>query len=191
MGSDSPISSDKIANLHFNPRSPHGERQLVHQNNDALFGISIHAPRMGSDPVQIFLVEIRKRISIHAPRMGSDQSRFSSWKFVKGFQSTLPAWGATRGTVRNNLLCGYFNPRSPHGERRSWCYFILCNEPFQSTLPAWGATWISNQHGCWLVISIHAPRMGSDSCLSRIFRATRISIHAPRMGSDRHSIFGN
>ena len=34
-------------------------------------------------------------ISIHAPRTGSD-----------------------RGTVRNNIICRYFNPRSPHGERQ-------------------------------------------------------------------------
>ena len=36
----------------FNPRSPHGERLLVHQDNHAFFRISIHAPRTGSDEAQ-------------------------------------------------------------------------------------------------------------------------------------------
>ena len=122
------------------------------------------------------------------------------------FQSTLPAWGATRA----ERLYGrkvYFNPRSPHGERlvrgRTWMFFTNFNPrsphgerqtiqkiqeckiyfnprsphgerqevvinhsihgKFQSTLPAWGAT----KYGGYLLmktaISIHAPRMGSDS----------------------------
>ena len=36
-----------------------------------------------------------------------------------------------------------------------------------------------------VVISIHAPRMGSDRAMSvDVFDALDISIHAPRMGSD-------
>ena len=56
---------------------------------------------------------------------------------------------------------------------------------FQSTLPGWGAT---NNDGVVEyddMISIHAPRMGSD--LAHGFVGSprdRISIHAPRMGSD-------
>ena len=56
--------------------------------------ISIHAPRTGSD----FFPDYGKRlrhISIHAPRTGSDKFNLH--------------------TARNIL---YFNPRSPHGERR-------------------------------------------------------------------------
>lgn len=34
---------------------------------------------------------------------------------------------------------------------------------FQSTLPAWGATWARADDGHLTRISIHAPRMGSDS----------------------------
>ena len=34
-------------------------------------------------------------ISIHAPRMGSDSNIFNHPTFIKLFQSTLPAWGAT------------------------------------------------------------------------------------------------
>ena len=57
--------------------------------------ISTHAPRTGSD-VNIFQVfEPGEEISTHAPRTGSDQGR--------------------RGVFHPDF---YFNPRSPHGERR-------------------------------------------------------------------------
>ena len=35
-----------------------------------------------------------------------------------------------------------------------------------------------------LIISIHAPRMGSDAAAVEFEIAAEISIHAPRMGSD-------
>ena len=103
------------------------------------------------------------------------------------FQSTLPAWGATQ---RRRLF--------------------LCLKQFQSTLPAWGATAYGGGSENYIVISIHAPREGSDlsgnvgmtdalkfqstlpargatdNCID-IFMDSRISIHAPREGSDRIS----
>ena len=59
---------------------------------------------------------------------------------LNGFQSTLPVWGATR--CKRNLQG---------------------SETFQSTLPVWGATTNRNFIGIELDISIHAPRVGSDS----------------------------
>ena len=102
------------------------------------------------------------------------------------FQSTLPVWGATPGYSVVWCQTRYFNPRSPCGER--------LGQPL----------WISDR----LAISIHAPRVGSDtSCLTRSQplydfnprspcgerrrpgdsdRAGKnISIHAPRVGSDQ------
>ena len=101
-----------------------------------------------------------------------------------------------------------FNPRSPHGERPTsgnvGCMLII----FQSTLPARGATELRHNDGVTeSMISIHAPRTGSDLHGSRrrngasyfnprsphgerqINPATMngsqgISIHAPRTGSD-------
>ena len=56
------------------------------------------------------------------------------------FQSTLPARGAT-SVLRGDTRCLiYFNPRSPHGERRGGSGFLARVE----------------------LISIHAPRTGSD-----------------------------
>ena len=110
-------SSPCAARCHFNPRSPHGERRKSH-----------------------FFSRFFAKISIHAPRTGSDASACSLSIRARRFQSTLPARGATvaadvqeRGdsisihaprTGSDCLRCrraafrAYFNPRSPHGERR-------------------------------------------------------------------------
>ena len=98
----------------FNPRSPHGER-LRRFRRVLSLGISIHAPRTGSDGQRRESVPAHQ-ISIHAPRTGSDSGAFAA-SFRLAFQSTLPARGAT-STLRI-LRCGDsdFNPRSPHGER--------------------------------------------------------------------------
>ena len=124
-------------------------------------------------------------ISIHAPRTGSDPTL-----------SFRPRHG------------GYFNPRSPHGERPPPLLKSLIRVwSFQSTLPARGATADGipvRTHD--LLISIHAPRTGSDRISAaeaaiELFQSTLpargatwddiseaysayISIHAPRTGSD-------
>ena len=57
--------------------------------------ISIHAPREGSDE-SIGETLGQLRISIHAPREGSDGCARCKVLERAGFQSTLPARGATR-----------------------------------------------------------------------------------------------
>ena len=82
----------------------------------------------------------RLLISIHAPRVGSDFSQ--------------------RLTQASTY---HFNPRSPCGERlpfRSVCLLIF---QFQSTLPVWGATLRLGPPQLIPGISIHAPRVGSDT----------------------------
>ena len=59
---------------------------------------------------------------------------------LNGFQSTLPAWGATISIIKKDNIFLYFNPRSPHGERQHMTLADLKTFLFQSTLPAWGAT---------------------------------------------------
>lgn len=76
----------------------------------------------------------------------------------------------------------YFDPRSPHGERpvRRTVY---PNPPqFQSTLPAWGATVPFLLMHLLKMISIHAPRGGSDEMDPGLVSGIYISIHAPRGG---------
>ena len=147
-------------------------------------GISIHAPRVGSDrcgrthacPCQGFQSTLPVwgatvygssrlswlKISIHAPRVGSDrfQHRFRS---ACAISIHAPRVGSDRPGRRDIAQKGDFNPRSPCGERREDALRLTTSEP----------------------ISIHAPRVGSDSpsVVSGEIRPS-ISIHAPRVGSD-------
>ena len=100
-------------------------------------------------------------ISIHAPRVGSDGGYCPVW---------LPLW--------------HFNPRSPCGERQHLTIHAAQQPQFQSTLPVWGATSPGAGLSFCAVISIHAPRVGSDRCSLLLYRLPCISIHAPRVGSD-------
>ena len=117
-GSDSYSNFAYARCKNFNPRSPHGER------------------RFRPEPVAP-----TQDISIHAPRTGSDENKRKRRTAGK-FQSTLPARGATPSTAQWRQASRNFNPRSPHGERRSGK---------SAHLPCCG-------------ISIHAPRTGSDVC---------------------------
>ena len=106
--------------VNFNPRSPHGERPGMVLTYPHGANISIHAPRTGSDVSFAFNHMILVNISIHAPRTGSDCCR------------PCAAHQAAN-----------FNPRSPHGERRSRSARRTVCPQFQSTLPARGATILS------------------------------------------------
>ena len=78
-----------------------------------------------------------------------------------------------------------FNPRSPHGERLYGLYKKILHKQFQSTLPARGATFKSRRAHARRKISIHAPRTGSDLRRRGNWPShSGISIHAPRTGSD-------
>ena len=200
-----PRTTALVSLLHFNPRSPHGER-----------------PGSASAWVQT------AQISIHAPRTGSDYHARKAALLTYAFQSTLPARGATwyRDATRTDE--GDFNPRSPHGERHGWMLRPQtvddfnprsphgerpnglrarrakldfnprsphgerhCKAPrlsprgtFQSTLPARGATPRRVAGNRIVSISIHAPRTGSDARTSAAIPDVPISIHAPRTGSD-------
>ena len=61
---------------------------------------------------------------------------------------------------------------------------FLLGRIFQSTLPVWGATGWPLGRGWSQPISIHAPRVGSDSTPRTRMDIRSISIHAPRVGSD-------
>ena len=78
------------------------------------------------------------------------------------FQSTLPLRGATLRPDAQVWGIDNFNPRSPYGERPSYCCTISAN----------------------LCISIHAPLTGSDKTPPTGIVDRMISIHAPLTGSD-------
>ena len=104
-----------------------------------LFVISIHAPRVGCDQAHLQRIHLH-RISIHAPRVGCDP-RWCRWpRRSRPFQSTHPVWGATLSLlvfIRGNH---HFNPRTPCGVRRLLLPVCADGQRFQSTHPVWGAT---------------------------------------------------
>ena len=121
----------------FNPRSPHGERRRFPSLRTRR-GISIHAPRTGSDLDQD-ICDALEAISIHAPRTGSDVHRRPAPCRRWNFNPRSPH-GERRVLFCVFLTGRYFNPRSPHGERQATATLTGGNWSFQSTLPARGAT---------------------------------------------------
>ena len=146
----------------FYPRSPRGERPshrpCLPQRDSFLStlpargattlqrvlrhvcAISIHAPREGSDALNPSVGCIVVNISIHAPREGSDTQTARSTAGSTTFLSTLPARGATSAFSVISSPASNFYPRSPRGER-----------PVEV-----------ERDKMERLISIHAPREGSD-----------------------------
>ena len=164
MGSDRGAPAlTRHVRQNFNPRSPGGERLGLVYDQEADFLISIHVPRVGSDPCSVFRGVPDMMISIHVPRVGSDQTGPNTTTQSNLFQSTLPGWGATSWC----RFCCYwsmnFNPRSPDGERR------------QARAPQ------RNQ----IYFNPRSPDGERPELENSWLHMSRISIHAPRMGSDR------
>ena len=105
-------------------------------------GISIHAPRMGSDFGKTAELIGNSCISIHAPRMGSDPPIRAKMTTSHIFQSTLP-----------------------HGERQIAILGIPLLITISIHAPAWGATTSSLQVSFRYPNFNPRPRMGSDNTL--------------------------
>ena len=137
VGSDITAAISSSSSSDFNPRSPCGERLLnmlsinfllifqstlpVWGATQALkktlgnIGISIHAPRVGSD--WISTVPCGKcRISIHAPRVGSDHHETKANNQL-AISIHAPRVGSDSNTPLVTGISSHFNPRSPCGER--------------------------------------------------------------------------
>ena len=127
---------------YFNPRSPWGERRCFHIHKMSDNGISIHAPRGGSDAYQYAVEGGYTDFNPRSPWGERLREQVRQGQTLL-FQSTLPVGGATLGGFWDNNFGGYFNPRSPWGERR--------------------LAWLN--HVNIYPISIHAPRGGSDQIL--------------------------
>ena len=160
-GSDSAITCFPACPLHFNPRSPHGERRFwCWWTWCCTSSFQSTLPARGatkSSPVGRGF----RAISIHAPRTGSDARKNSS--------ASMPC---------------YFNPRSPHGERLTYGNVVLNAEAFQSTLPARGATRNVRFALHMAAFQSTLPARGATQRSGDSQRAGEISIHAPRTGSD-------
>ena len=124
--------------------------------------ISIHAPRVGSDVRDQYVRRMVQPISIHAPRVGSDRGGAIVPPLFLYFNPRSPC-GERRRSTSGWRTRTDFNPRSPCGERPHIENFHRILNQFQSTLPVWGATLSVLSMRRASLISIHAPRVGSDS----------------------------
>ena len=133
------MPSAPVLAFNFNPRSPHGERQVdgVHVATKGLFQSTL--PARGAT---FSLPSMACWMMYFNPRSPHGERQCASIRAgcCRTFQSTLPARGATRGRHRGQPPLGIsihaprtgsdtladvlddertdFNPRSPHGERR-------------------------------------------------------------------------
>ena len=78
------------------------------------------------------------------------------------FQSTLPGWGATAVRALSWWRCRNFNPRSPDGERPEKSLDVEISDNFNPRSPDGERPVADRYDRIEIVISIHAPRMGSD-----------------------------
>ena len=186
-GSDSCSGRSPSISVDFNPRSPHGERRACRQGRAVPSPISIHAPRTGSDPNVEKDLHRQRHFNPRSPHgerpislicqtpspdfnprspHGERQELEKNVKRLAGFQSTLPARGATKC---RRLLATKTTFQSTLPARGATVYvkrsFVaVC--VFQSTLPARGATRDRQRQKPVAAISIHAPRTGSDHAAS-------------------------
>ena len=192
--------------MNFNPRSPRGERQHDGRNGRGR-GISIHAPREGSDRFHSSRNRSGTDFNPRSPR-GERPPAWTEVTTMRKFQSTLPARGATttfsdiymRANISihapregsdpppqgRGLLRHHFNPRSPRGERPRQTPSAHSRPHFNPRSPRGERRAGTGPKGGTAAISIHAPREGSDVVTPTADgTAYIISIHAPREGSDR------
>ncbi len=147
----------------FNPRSPDGERRRCGQSLSISFifqstlpgwgatlnrrqtrkhfgSISIHAPRMGSDPTHCPISRSRRYFN---PRSPDGERHFTACaaSLRSRFQSTLPGWGATPPLAPSAQVFLVFQSTLPGwGATVVGTKYWISAYVFQSTLPGWGAT---------------------------------------------------
>ena len=170
--------------MHFNPRSPHGERHAFPVTRAESVTFQPTLPARGATARRLFGFAAAA-ISTHAPRTGSDRDFGNCYCLLYAISTHAPRTGSDARGFRV----------SGGGDR------------FQPTLPARGATGLGDSLKSTSKISTHAPRTGSDRGRRGIPPRPRhfnprsphgerralddggdvssaISTHAPRTGSD-------
>ena len=116
VGSDTHWMPLPGVETYFNPRSPCGERLALGWYFDMPTEFQSTLPVWGATKTATEITS-SAGISIHAPRVGSDMPLAMQIYNHYRFQSTLPVWGATLVRRCAHDPKRYFNPRSPCGER--------------------------------------------------------------------------
>ena len=181
------VAGSYVDPAYFNPRSPCGERQLLLARRSTSPGISIHAPRVGSDCRSVFsarpiarfqstlpvwgatcssrITAPHTNISIHAPRVGSDFTSNAYEAFSRHFNPRSPCGERPRTAHSPEMDSRNFNPRSPCGERPHRTEPLRALRNFNPRSPCGERLVATYPHTARRDISIHAPRVGSDIAL--------------------------
>ena len=149
-GSDKTVRPNRFQGRHFNPRSPWGER-LGRISPVHMLGLFQSTLPVGGATQLRPDHHIRQDISIHAPRGGSDKYEGQPHQLYRDFNPRSP-WGERLNPILRSTAISNFNPRSPWGER-----------------PA-----LTRSDSYMYVISIHAPRGGSDLHVFQVTSPIRI-----------------
>ena len=172
----------------FYPRSPRGERPVVTICFAPFCYISIHAPREGSDKAGVWTKMVTDVFLSTLPARGATRScsahphpmcyfyprsprgerlvLLGLLYFDKLFLSTLPARGATPPSPRICRASTFLSTLPARGATWMAASASPASSPFLSTLPARGATGVRDMVRPPGIISIHAPREGSDQFLA-------------------------
>ena len=119
-GSDLLLRYHLRLNQYFNPRSPCGERQPNTALRICCNIFQSTLPVRGATPSSISFWSAALFQST-LPVRGATEQTARTVEAVFSFQSTLPVRGATISYCCNLHNLGYFNPRSPCGERPVPC----------------------------------------------------------------------
>ena len=154
--------------------------------------VSIHAPRVGCDIVEITII-IDKQVSIHAPRVGCDQNLATYDCCTYLFQFTHPVWGATplhRQTLTTLTV-------SIHAPRVGCDMRVIIGEVkrsrFNSRTPCGVRQHVSVYVRVLGRVSIHAPRVGCDGvrnfteCVTNSFNSrTPCGVRHEKVATERN-----
>ena len=230
-GSDHPRDATHLHQHHISTHAPRtGSDTAQHPDSPAEGTFQPTLPARGATGEAAARNRAACAISTHAPRTGSDTQSAPKISPRCPFQPTLPARGATSLPPSESAQCVsisthaprtgsdvsfpgvmpfliYFNPRSPHGERRCGAAHRRVPQNFNPRSPHGERRLPAPLAALGRAISTHAPRTGSDDG-GEVFRtgddgfqptlpargATdglspgtgghHISTHAPRTGSD-------
>ena len=146
---------------YFNPRSPCGERRgggyaAVRPINT----FQSTLPVRGATKVLRSVPESKLNFNPRSPC--GERHPCCSVKRARGDFNPRSPCGERRVRDGADPAAADFNPRSPCGERLVFGTSLFCLKAFQSTLPVRGATRARVYDNAPLIISIHAPRAGSD-----------------------------
>ena len=144
----------------FNPRSPWGERLIDVPILNVKFGFQSTLPVGGATRLAV-TDKSRRGISIHAPRGGSDWQLHRQAAGVVHFNPRSP-WGERRNPRSTLCKTARFQSTLPVGGATMTVTPRRRPSRFQSTLPVGGATGQRPGQQHIRRISIHAPRGGSD-----------------------------